>query len=157
LIKLDDKLFLMKKLLFILIWIPVFYTVQAQEIGMRLGDMSGNNVAIDGLIEMEAARVHADVSFGNGVGIVVVYDFIYRPIVELPDFYYYLGAGITTLLVSDYELGAVGEAGIEYRFPKSPLTISLDYRPAIIVLEKSDFHWNGFGLNLRYVIGDVSF
>ncbi len=124
----------------------------AQEAGLRFGEMAGNNIAIDGVYNFENSRIHGDISFGEGVGIDVIYDFVLKPITGAENLYYYLGIGITTLFHSDYELGGVGEAGIEYRFPNVPLTLSLDYRPAIIVVEKTDFHWNGFGLNLRYVI-----
>ena len=144
----------MKKLFYLLLFSPFFYTLSAQEAGLRFGEMSGNNIAIDGVYNFKVSRVHADISFGEGVGIDVVYDFVLNPIIGVDHLYYYLGIGITTLIQSDYELGGVGEVGIEYRFPNLPLTLSLDYRPAIIVLEKTDFHWNGFGLNLRYIIYD---
>ena len=113
--------------------------------------MAGNNIAIDGVIDWKESRLHGDISFGDGVGIEVIYDFIVKPINDLPDFYYYLGIGATTLLHDDFELGAAGEIGIEYRFPNAPLSLSLDYRPSIIIIETTDFHWDGLGLNFRYV------
>ncbi|MCF6222314.1 MAG: hypothetical protein L3J34_01170 [Flavobacteriaceae bacterium] len=142
----------MKKLLFILILCPFFNFLIAQEIGIRLGEMAGNNVAIDAVYPLKEGRIHGNIIFGNGVGIDVIYDFIYKPIQGLPNFHYYLGIGITTLFKSDYELGAATEVGIAYQFTGSPLTLSLDYRPSIIVLESTIFHWNGFGLNFRYVL-----
>lgn len=142
----------MKNLFYILLFSPLFCIINAQEAGIRFGEMAGNNVAIDGVYNFKEGRVHADIAFGKSVGIDVVYDFIVKPINGIDDFYYYLGIGLTTLIQSDFELGATAEVGIEYRFPKSPLTLSLDYRPAIIVIESTDFHWYGFGLNLRYVI-----
>lgn len=142
----------MKKLFYILILSSLFYTLSAQEIGIRFGEMLGNNVAIDGVYNFKEGRVHADITFGKSVGVDVVYNFIVKPITQMDDFYYYLGVGLTTVFQSDFKLGGVAEVGIEYRFPKSPLTLSLDYRPAIILIESNDFHWYGFGLNLRYVI-----
>jgi len=142
----------MKKLFYILLFSPLFCTINAQEVGIRFGEMAGNNVAIDGVYNFKEGRVHADITFGKSVGIYVVYDFIVKPIHGIDDFYYYLGIGLTTLIQSDFELGAAAEVGIEYRFPKSPLTLSLDYRPTIVIIESTDFHWYGFGLNLRYVL-----
>ena len=61
----------MKKLLLILSVIFTLATIStAQELGVRFGDVSGGNVAIDGIIGIGSwSRVHADVSFGDGVGI----------------------------------------------------------------------------------------
>lgn len=131
---------------------PLFSFVQAQEIGIRLGEMAGNNIAIDGVYDLKDARVHANIIFGKGVGIDVIYDFIYKPFTGSPHFYYYLGMGITTLFRSEYELGVAAEAGIAYQFLNLPLSLSLDYRPSIIVLKTNNYHWNGFGLNFRYVL-----
>ena len=143
-----------KGILFLISFVFFSNVINSQEAGLRFGEMAGNNIAIDGVYNFKDSRIHGDISFGEGVGIDVVYDFVLNPITGVDNLYYYLGIGITTLIQSDYELGGVGEVGIEYRFPNIPLTLSLDYRPAIIVIEKSDFHWNGFGLNLRYVIYD---
>ena len=49
----------------------------AQEIGARFGNIVGNNVAIDFAWAFSTGRIHADVSFGNGVGVEALYDFLY--------------------------------------------------------------------------------
>jgi hypothetical protein len=49
----------------------------AQEIGARFGNIVGNNVAIDFAWALNAGRIHADVSFGNGVEVEALYDFLY--------------------------------------------------------------------------------
>ena len=141
----------MKKLLFILLAAPFFYSVNAQELGLRFGEMAGNNIAIDGVLNFKNSRLHTDISFGDGVGIDIIYDFIYSPINASSKMYYYVGIGVISLIHSDFELGATGEVGFEYRFNGIPIVLGMDYRPSIIVIGSTDFHWNGFGVNMRYV------
>ena len=141
----------MKKLFLILLISPFFYSLSAQEIGLRFGEMAGNNIAIDGTFDFKVGRLHTDISFGEGVGIDIIYDFMYNPIMESSNIYYYVGMGVISLIHSDFELGATGEAGIELRFRTIPFVLGIDYRPSIIVIGNTDFHWNGFGFNMRYV------
>ena len=80
----------------------------------------------------------------------VLYDFVIKDIFRSPDLRYYVGVGLTTLFASEFKFGLAGEVGLEYGFPRTPITIGLDYRPAVIVLEKMDFVYENFGLNVRY-------
>ena len=130
----------------------VFFSFQlsAQEIGIRFGDMTGNNIGIDATIPIKDKRIHATVSFGSNVGLDLIYDFAVASIFRSPDLRYYAGIGLTTLFASEFKLGVAGELGIEYGFPRTPISVGLDYRPAIIVIEKMDFIYGNFGLNVRY-------
>lgn len=128
----------------------VAYHVSAQEIGVRFGDMYGNNIALDATIPIKNKRIHTTVSFGNNVGVDAIYDFAVESIFRSPDLHYYAGVGLTTLFASDFKLGVMGELGIEYSFPRTPISLSLDYRPAIMIIEKMDFIYGNFGLNVRY-------
>jgi hypothetical protein len=114
--------------------------------------MYENNIGIDATVPIKDKRIHASVSFGSNVGVEALYDFAMESIFRSPDFRYYVGVGLTTLFASEFKLGVVGELGLEYGFPRTPLSIGLDYRPAIIVLEKMDFTYGNFGLNVRYVV-----
>ncbi len=128
--------------------------VNAQEIGIRFGDALGNknSIAIDGIIGLgKFSRVHVDVSFGNGVGIELLADFIYKPLGGEAGLYWYVGAGPALFLGDPFILGISGEIGLEYRF-SFPMSLSADYRPTLVIIEDTDFK-NGFGLNVRYVIG----
>jgi hypothetical protein len=140
--------------LFLIVFLFFSYVVTAQEIGLRFGDMTGNNVAIDGVITFETGRLHSNISFGNTVGIDVVYDFVFLPINNNDNLYYYLGIGLTTVFGSDFKFGGVGEVGIEYRFSNSPVALGLDYKPAVLILEKTDFIWSNFGFNIRYIFNN---
>ena len=141
----------MKKYFLVIIVVAGFSTANAQELGVRFGSITGGNVAIDGIFSMgEFSRIHADVSFGNGVGIDVLWDFLYRP---LPGeaFNWYVGAGPYTFIGSNFELGVVGEIGLEYHFNEVPLAIGIDWRPYLRIIDNTDFGAEGVGLNVRYV------
>ena len=68
---------------------------------------------------------------------------------------WYAGAGATLGLPLqsgvDFDLGAVGELGLEYRFEGAPIVLGLDYRPTFTIIEETDFDFVTFGLNVRYV------
>jgi hypothetical protein len=143
---------IMKKLILSFIFIGIFsITTNAQEIGIRFGDVTGGEVAVDAVFSAgKYSRLHADVSFGNGVGIDLLWDFIYRPLGE-DGLNWYLGVGPNLYLSDPFALGVVGEVGLEYRFEKAPIVIGADWRPNLIVLETTDFVARSFGLNIRYV------
>lgn len=140
----------MHKVLLFFCLIFFSYQVSAQEIGIRFGDMTGNNIGIDATIPIKDKRIHTTVSFGSNVGLDLIYDFAVASMFRSPDLRYYAGIGLTTLFASEFKLGVMGEVGIEYSFPRTPISLGLDYRPAIIVIEKMDFIYGNFGLNVRY-------
>ncbi len=140
----------MKNLGFLLFFLVVCLQLEAQEVGLRFGDMDGNNIAIDAVIPIEQRRIHTSVSFGDNVGLDVLYDFVVAPVFKNSGFNYYAGIGLTSLFASEFKLGVMGELGFEYRFRSVPLVAGLDYRPAVIVVEKMDFVYANFGFNFRY-------
>lgn len=125
-------------------------SMHAQEVGLRFGDMDGNNIGIDAVFPIDNKRIHSTISFGDNVGIDAIFDFAVNPVFDNSGFYYYAGIGLTSLFASDFKLGVMGELGFEYRFRSVPLAAGLDYRPAVIVLDKMDFVYGNFGFNFRY-------
>ncbi|MCU0356643.1 MAG: outer membrane insertion C- signal [Cyclobacteriaceae bacterium] len=142
----------MKKLFTLLAFLTVCTFAQAQELGIRFGDVLGNNVAIDGLFNAgKFSRIHANVSFGNdGVGIEALWDFLYRPLGN-EAFNWYVGVGPSLGIFDPFVLGVSGEAGLEYTFNTVPISLSLDWRPTFVIVENTDFWAGGFGFNVRYV------
>jgi len=140
----------MQKVVLICFLVFISFHLSAQEIGVRFGDMYGNNIAMDATIPIKDKRIHATVSFGNNVGVDAIYDFAVASMFRSPDLRYYAGVGLTTLFASEFKLGVMGELGVEYGFPRTPLTVGIDYRPAIMIIEKMDFIYGNFGLNVRY-------
>ena len=144
----------MKKILFtIIILAGLFHFSQAQEVGIRFGDAFGGHFAVDGVFGLGGfSRIHADVSFGDGLGIDLLWDFLYRPLGG-EAFNWYAGVGPYIWINDPFWFGAVGELGLEYQFNSIPISLSLDWRPALSIVEKTDLHFGGFGLNVRYVFG----
>lgn len=151
------NVFAMKKLVLfslMLFMMATWNETKAQEIGLRFGDVLGNNVAIDGIFGLgQFSRVHGNVAFGDrGVGIEALWNFVYRPLGG-EAFYWYAGVGPSLLLGDPFILGASGEIGLEYKFNSVPLALGLDWRPRVDILETTAFRAGGFGLNIRYVFG----
>jgi hypothetical protein len=144
----------MKKLLAIFSLLLCAHLGFSQEIGIRFGDVVGNDVALDAVFKTsQFSRIHADVSFGNGVGVDVMWDFLYKPFnIEGEGFHWYMGVGPTAYIDDPFLFGVSGEVGAEYQF-KFPMSLSIDWRPTFYIIENTDFHAGGFGVNLRYVFG----
>jgi hypothetical protein len=144
----------MKKLILITaVLFATFGYSYAQELGVRFGNISGGNVAIDGVFgTSKFSRIHADVSFGDGVGIDVLWDFLYRP-VGGEAFNWYIGAGPYVQITDPLWLGVAAEIGLEYRFNKVPLALGIDWRPSLSIIDVTGFHANVVGINVRYVFG----
>ncbi len=143
---------MLKKVYLIVLLCTMFYGVNAQELGVRFGDALGSNsAAVDAVFGLgEFSRIHADVSFGNGVGVEALWDFLYKPLGG-EAFYWYVGAGPSLFLGDPFLLGVSGEIGIEYHFNGVPLALGADWRPTFVIIEDTDFRTGGFGLNLRWV------
>ncbi len=118
------------------------------ELGVRFGDTYGSSLVIDGMIPIGSGRIHADLSFwDDGLTLAGLYNWQF-PVVE--SLYFYPGVGATLSTAgSEVGIGAVGEVGLEYKF-KFPLSIGLDWRPVIGLVNYSGFHADGLGLNVRY-------
>ena len=143
----------MKKLFTFIAVMMLFASVTSAqtEIGARFGDVTGGNVAVDGIISLGSwSRIHGDISFGNnGVGVDLLWDFIYKPL-NGESLNWYAGVGPFIQIDDPFGLGVVGELGLEYRF-NFPVSVSVDWRPSFRIIENTDFSAGGFGLNIRYI------
>lgn len=143
----------MKKLITILAFVVVCSVAKSQELGIRFGDVVGNDVAVDALFSTgKFSRIHADVSFGDGVGIEAVWDFLFRPL-SGEALNWYAGVGASAWLDDPFFLGVNGEIGLLYKFNGVPISLSADWRPVFYIVEDTDFRADGFGINVRYVFG----
>lgn len=145
----------MKKILLLTAFGLISYLGFSQEVGVRVGDVLGNDIAVDAIFQTgKFNRLHADVSFGSGVGVELLWDFLYKPFnVESETFNWYVGAGPSFLFDDPFWLGFSGEAGIEYRFSGAPIALGLDWRPTFFLIDETDFHGGGFGFNARFIFG----
>ena len=141
----------MKKFVFVLLTMSIITgSLQAQEIGVRFGDIVGNDVAVDFVFGSRGQRIHGDVSFGDGAGVEVLVDVVMRPL-SGEAFYYYLGIGPFAWIGDPFRLGVSAELGLEYRFNSLPIAIGLDWRPSLRVIDNTKFFADRFGLNIRFV------
>lgn len=142
------KKFLLILCLLCMITLPGY----AQEVGVRFGNISGGNVALDAVFSTSKfSRIHTDISFGDGVGIDLIWDFHYKRLGS-EAFNWYLGLGPYSFLGSPFELGLVAEIGLEYHFHGIPLAIGGDWRPYLRIIDNTDLGWGGFGFNVRLVL-----
>ena len=140
----------MRFLLTVVAFLGFLQLAQAQEIGIRFGE-GANNVALDGVFALgEFNRVHGNVNFGSGVGIDLLWDFLYRPVSD-SGLNWYVGVGPSLVINDPFFFGVAGEIGLEYRFD-FPLSLSIDWRPTLWIVSDTDFRADFFGLNLRYII-----
>jgi hypothetical protein len=144
----------MKKLFIVVAFALSAHAASSQELGIRFGDVAGNDVALDAIFKTgKFNRIHTDISFGKGVGADVMWDFLYKPFdIEGEGFNWYVGAGPSIYIDDPFFFGVSGEVGLEYQF-KFPMVIGLDWRPTFWLIENTDFHAGGFGANIRYVFG----
>ncbi|MFI5236606.1 MAG: outer membrane insertion C- signal [Ignavibacteriales bacterium] len=134
-------------LLTVLVLLGLSQLSQAQEVGIRFGDAFGGHYAVDARF----SGLHADVSFGDGVGLEVLWDLLYQGLGE-KGFDWYVGAGLSAYLDDPFLLGISGEVGLEYHFD-FPLALGVDWRPTFIVIDYTEFEGGWFGFNARYCFG----
>ena len=138
------------KLTILSLFTLIYSTINAQEIGIRIGEITGSNFAIDGVFDLQQGRIHSNLSINDGVGIDVLYDFIHEDIGN-ENISWYLGVGISSFINEEFNLGASGEIGLEYNLDDIPIVIGIDYRPTFWIIEETTFKWNNIGLNVRYI------
>ena len=141
----------MKRLLLVVFVALFMQATFAQELGVRFGSVGGNNVAIDGVFELDNTRLHADLTFASGIGLEAVYEFVFNPLGDVDNLYYYGGLGANLWLGDPFTLGVLAEIGLEYRFVDVPIALGLDYRPTLNIISTTDFRFDRFGFNARWI------
>ena len=140
-----------RTVLFCSLLILGFSVSTAQEVGVRWGDQSGGDFALDAILgTSEFNRMHVDLSFGNDFAIDVLWDLLYRPLGST-NIYAYAGLGPYATFSDPFIFGIVAELGFEYRFKEIPIVIGGDWRPFFQIIDDTDTGWGGFGFNARFV------
>ena len=142
----------MKKILTILIAVLAFATVasaQPRALGVRAGyggELSYQHSLGQNFLE-------ADLGFlaGHGFYVTGIYDFV---LANAGICNFYAGPGLqigawTDNQTSGFNMGIVGQLGVEFEIPSIPLNVSIDWRPAFYFMH-GGFGWDGFALGLRY-------
>jgi hypothetical protein len=146
----------MKGIILIVFFVLCSTVLFAQEVGIRFGGVNGGGgAAVDAVFGTGESRIHADVGFYSAFAADVLWDLVYQALpVEVDNFYWYLGPGVSTWIGEDFLLGACGEIGIEYRFDQVPIVIGADWRPTLWIIEETRFDVGNFGLNVRWNFGN---
>jgi hypothetical protein len=117
------------------------------ELGLRLGDTYGGSAALDAVLPVYGDRLHGNLSVNhNNLIVAGLYDWLF-PVGN--GFLFYPGVGGIMSIGDEVSIGVAGEVGFEYRFD-IPLSIGLDWRPILGIVNADGFTADGFGLNIRY-------
>ena len=103
----------------------------------------------------------AELDLGWSAGAIqagLAYDFLIAPLGPL-NFYAgpqaFVGLASTTDADGNAKqglwLGAGAQLGIEYPFSSSPLQLSLDWKPSLLIIPGLGFGWNSIALGIRYL------
>ncbi len=145
-----------KLLIAIIILAASALTSNAQEVGVRGGNLCGGNIGITGAFQTgEFNRVHTSLSVGESIGLDLLWDFLYLPMLD-ETFYLYTGVGPYALFEKPLIYGATAEIGLEYHFDSVPIVLGLDWRPTYAIKDEindtDEFQPSGFGFSIRYVL-----
>ena len=158
------KRFLLPCLIMGLIFISAS-TVKAQyknALGVRLGDAYGityktfiqSDRALDFILNI---RNRKNDSYVNLTGLYEVHN----PISGAAGLKWYYGGGASIGSINyknddtrdnDVYLSVDGVLGLDYVIPGSPLNLSLDWKPALVLTPYSGFYERGVGLSIRIIL-----
>jgi hypothetical protein len=140
-------------------------TVKAQyknALGVRLGDAYGityktfiqSDRALDFILNIRNRR---NDSYVNLTGLYEVHN----PIRGAAGLQWYYGGGASIGSINykndddrdnDIYLSVDGVLGLDYVIPGSPLNLSLDWKPALVLTPYSGFYERGVGLSIRIIL-----
>ena len=75
---------------------------------------------------------------------------VHRPL-GAPGLQWFFGGGAYVSFNNDDVFGAMGIIGLDYKFQKIPLNISVDWKPELILVEEVSFEASTVGLGVRFV------
>ncbi len=155
----------MRKLLLtfiILLCVSAVTCLQAQEynqdykigLGIRLSSPSptlSNAVSVKYFMPAGNA-IEGLISFGTRFGVGGLYE-IHRPLNATPGLKWFYGGGAYLGFEShDTYLGPTGVVGLDYKFDKIPLNLSLDWKPELDIIPRINFVPDAFAVTARFTI-----
>ncbi|MEJ7769850.1 MAG: hypothetical protein WKF89_18670 [Chitinophagaceae bacterium] len=122
-------------------------------LGIRLSNSSptlNNSITVKYFLDPSTA-LEGLLSFGSRFGIGGLYE-IHKPL-NFPGMQWYYGAGgYLGFQSNDTYLGPTGIIGLDYKFEKIPLNLSLDWKPELDILPRIAFIPDAFGLSARFTL-----
>ena len=125
--------------------------IEKNSIGVRLGadlDLSYQRYL------SKNNRIEADLGIGfgehNAFNVNAIYQWLFGFNLDNVGFNWYAGAGAGINAYSNhFGVAVIGQIGIEYKF-RAPISLSLDWRPALYLVPDFDFGYDGFAVGVRY-------
>ena len=123
-------------------------------LGIRLSNSSptlSNSISVKYFLDPSSA-VEGLLSFGGSrFGIGGLYQ-VHNPL-NFPGLKWFYGGGAYLgFQSSNTYLGPTGIIGLDYKFEKIPLNLSLDWKPELDILPKISFVPDAFGLSARFTL-----
>ncbi len=145
----------MKKTILIFTLLVCSFALRAQDYNWGVGIRGGGTfTGIDVRYNFNPTHsIEALVAFTNGVNLVGLFEWNVPVIAEGFNFYYGAGANIGAWKshgVSDFCLGIDAILGLEYKIPRAPIALAVDYKPFLNLVSKTRFEALDFGLSVKY-------
>lgn len=152
----------MKKILVIALSVLAFAAVasaQPRALGVRFGGAGVHGFGYGAELSYQQGLgnnfAEVDLGWSNaGINGSVLFDMIFA---NFDNFNCYVGPGVNLGMyagkddtVAAFNLGVLGQLGIEYQFGTIPFNISLDWRPAFYVIPATHFAPYGVAMSFRY-------
>ena len=150
----------MKQSIKIILFIIFFIGVSFENINAQ--DAYGRSIGLRGGTPAGVSYKHF-LDFAGAIEGIVGFNFMNGRVFTLTGLYehhffinynlnFYAGGGLTLGFNSDeFRLIIDGIGGIEYVFPRFPMSFSLDYKPAFHIFGP-EFLYNEFALTIRYIL-----
>lgn len=123
----------------------------AWELGVRLGDRGSVEATIPIGI---APRLKPAVFFYKDFGFATYFDWVFKLSDGPAGLKFFPGVGPEFFFGNNFNMAAAGDFGVEYAF-NFPLTIGVDWRPAIFFTNSKGFEAGHFGVSARFRFGDT--
>ena len=120
------------------------------ELGVRYGDRGSVEAAIPLGI---SPRLKPAFYFSDRVGAAAFFDWMFSLSGGPTGLKFFPGVGPEMFFESDVDFAATGDFGVEYAF-KFPLTIGVDWRPAIFFTNDRGFEADHYGFSARFRFGE---
>ena len=92
------------------------------------------------------------ISFGTRFGLGGLFE-LHRPLNATPGLKWFYGAGAYVgFQDGNTYLGPTGVVGLDYKFDKIPLNLSLDWKPELDIIPKINFVPDAFALSARFTL-----
>lgn len=121
-------------------------------LGLRLSNSSPtlNNSITGKYFVTDRNAVEGLVSFGSRFGVGALLE-IHKPFQNAGGLNWFYGGGAYVGFGGgDTYLGPTGILGLDYKFPKVPLNLSLDWKPELDIIPSINFVPDAFALSARF-------